>query len=320
MKRDSHAELGVVHLVRRTNDIDVFRRFLDSYRRHAAGAPHELVLVFKGFDDERSSESHRQLAADVCSRWLTVPDDGFDLGAYSRAARALPHRRLVFLNSFSVILVENWLELLAEPAHDPRVGAVSASGSWGSQASHLRYGLGLGGPYARVFGDRASTEGVFADLTAAGEESERQASGARRRLDFATTLARQAVGFPPFPAVHLRTNGLLIGRETWLRACRTVPRDKLSAHRLESGRGGVTARLRASGLDVVVVGRDARAYGHAEWPASRTFWQGDQENLLVGDNQTWSYRVGDDLRRRVLSGYAWGPEATASVRASSEAS
>jgi hypothetical protein len=177
----------------------------------------------------------------------------------------------------------------------------------------MRYSLGLGGPYAQVFGDRESTQSVFAGLTASGEEPERPPSATRRRLDFAATVARQALGFAPFPSAHVRTNGLLIERETWLRACRTVPKDKLAAHRLESGRHGVTARLRASGLDVLVVGRDGRSYASKEWPASRTFWQGEQENLLIGDNQTWSYRVGDALRRRVLSGYAWGPEADSSV-------
>ncbi|HYM53887.1 MAG TPA: hypothetical protein VES97_00885, partial [Solirubrobacteraceae bacterium] len=153
-------ELGVVHLVRRANGIEALERFLDSYRLHPAGAEHELVLVFKGFDGERDSEPYREIAADSCKRWVSVPDEGFDLGAYWRAAQELPHRRLLFLNSFSVILAENWLALLLAAARDPRMGAVAASGSWGSQASHLRYSLGLGGPYGGVWGDRASTQRV----------------------------------------------------------------------------------------------------------------------------------------------------------------
>jgi len=316
------SELGVVHLVRRANGIEPFTRFLDSYRRHPAAAEHELVLVFKGFAGDAAVESHLALASGLRARSLSVPDDGFDLGAYWRAARELPHRRLLFLNSFSVILADGWLESLAAALRDPSVGAVAASGSWGSQASHMRYGLGLGGPYARVFADRESTQRVFAELASRGDQEQAARGRAGRvagALHIATTIARQTIGFAQFPAPHLRTNGLLIERERWLEICRSAPRDKLAAHRMESGRRGFTARLRRDGLDVVVVGRDGRVHRSEQWPDSSTFWQGDQQNLLIGDNQTDSYRTGDALRRRVLSGYAWGPRAAPAEPAASEA-
>jgi hypothetical protein len=342
----SGLELGVVHLVRHANGTAPLERFLDSYRRHPAGAEHELVLLLKGFHGESSAEPHRELAGDLCSHYVSVPDHGFDLGAYRQAAHELTHRRLLFLNSFSVILAERWLELLDAAGRAPGVGAAAASGSWGSQASHVRYSLGLGGPYSTVFPDRAVTHRVFAELDSTagpnpavgpdlaacldptagpdpaaepriavgGAPAPWRPRGARRRpvktaLEIASTTVRQALQFPPFPAPHLRTNGLLIERERWLRVCPAPPRDKLAAHRLESGRGGVTARLRGAGLEAVVVGRDGHAYSSPRWAASRTFWQGDQENLLIGDNQTNAYRMGDGERRRVLSGYAWGPSA-----------
>jgi hypothetical protein len=124
-------------------------------------------------------------------------------------------------------------------------------------------------------------------------------------------VARELVQFADFPSPHLRTNALLVDRERWLDVCRPSPRDKLAAHRLESGRRGITARLTAMGLRVVVVGRDGRAYERSQWPDSRTFWQSSQENLLVADNQTRAYADGDAQRRRVLSGYAWGFQANA---------
>jgi hypothetical protein len=320
--RDSLAAagLGVVHLVRQANGIEVFQRFLDSYARHPAGVPHELVLVLKGFEDESAIEPYRMLASDVRARCVNVPDVGFDLGTYRGAALELSHRRLVFLNSFSILLADDWLKLLDAPARDPGIGAVAASGSWGSQSSHLRYGLGLGGPYGAVFDDRESTQRVFAELTAEGNGAVHPGRGAiRRSLELGTSIIRQAVAFPSFPSPHLRTNGLLIARERWLRVCRGTPHDKLAAHRLESGRRGITPRLQSNGLRVVVAGRDGRTYRRSEWPQSMTFWQGDQENLLIGDNQTLAYRDGDAHRRRVLSGYAWGAQAAPAEPRRSEA-
>jgi len=39
---------------------------------------------------------------------------------------------------------------------------------------------------------------------------------------------------------------------------------------------------------------------------SRTLWQGDQEGLLVADNQTLHYTHGDFELRHLLSTLAWG--------------
>ena len=42
------------------------------------------------------------------------------------------------------------------------------------------------------------------------------------------------------------------------------------------------------------------------WPASHTFWQGTQDNLLVADNQTDDYADAAPPVRRLLSQFAWG--------------
>jgi hypothetical protein len=303
-------ELCVVHLIRHANGLPPFENFLDSYRRHPAGAFHQLALVLKGFDDEEAAEPYRALAADLCECWLSVPDDGFDLGAYHRAARMLPHRRLLFVNSFSIIQADNWLAQMASVASDPQVGAVAVSGSWGSQASHARYSVGLGGPYRSIFDDPLLTHQVFVELTSEQEQPDRGRGGSlRRHWQIATTLARHAISFAQFPSPHLRTNCFLIDRELWLRVCRRTPPNKLAAYRLESGRRSITNRITQMGLRVLVVGRDGRGYELGQWPQSNTFWQANQENLLISDNQTRAYQQGSTYTRLVLSRYAWGPQA-----------
>jgi hypothetical protein len=70
--------------------------------------------------------------------------------------------------------------------------------------------------------------------------------------------------------------------------------------------------LRA-GLRPLVVGKDGRCYEKEEWHTSNTFWQGDQQNLLVADNQTNDYQNGSAERRLFLSRYAWGENAAPSA-------
>jgi hypothetical protein len=43
-----------------------------------------------------------------------------------------------------------------------------------------------------------------------------------------------------------------------------------------------------------------------EWPDGNVFWQADQEDLLVADNQTRQYANGPPHHREVLSRFAWG--------------
>jgi hypothetical protein len=295
-----------VHLARASNGLDPYQRFLSSYRRHSTSPPHELAIVLKGFDDERAIEQYRALATDICEHWLEVPDDGFDLGAYRRAALSLGHRQLVFMNSFSVICTDTWLEIMSSIASSDRVGAVGATGSWASQASYLRFELALGGSYHRVFADRVGTIRTLASLSPNEPPPTPAPDPLRGALSGWRTLANFAIAYRSFPNPHLRTNCFLIDRDVWLRVCSDVPTDKGLAYRFESGRRGLTARLKAMGLRALVVGRDGRSYESSQWPESRTFWQGDQENLLVEDNQTRSYRDGDANVRRALSGFAWG--------------
>ncbi len=300
------SELAVVHLVRAGNGLEPLARFLESYRRHPAGAGHDLVLLLKGFASDEDAAPHLELAAGLGAQSLALPDTGFDLGSYRRAAQALSHRRLALLNSFSVILADGWLARLQAAFEMPGAAAAGASGSWGSHVSHMRYENGLGGPYAAVFDDRAQTHAVFAAL--AGDDPGVPSSPSLlSRAHSGAVIARQLLGFAEFPAAHLRTNGLLVEREAWLRACARAPRDKLAAHRMESGRRGISARLRRDG-ELLLAGREG-VFTTSEWASSNTFWQADQGNLLIGDNQTLAYARGDRRTRRVLSGYAWGRSA-----------
>lgn len=125
-------EIAVVHLVRACNDFGHYRRFIASYLCHPAGVEHQLVLALKGL--RRPSDAERYLAAlpDPDSALaLPLPDEGFDIGAYVAVSKRLPHRFVMFINSFSEILAPNWLLYMSNALlTQPRAGFVGATGSW----------------------------------------------------------------------------------------------------------------------------------------------------------------------------------------------
>ncbi len=117
------------------------------------------------------------------------------------------------------------------------------------------------------------------------------------------------IGFSQFPAPHIRTNAFMAERQLLRQALSRRLRRKVDAHRLESGRRSITAQIERAGLRALVVDSAGRAFESPEWPDSKTFWQANQDGLLVDDNQTDTYRRAGGARRRLLAQYAWGERA-----------
>ena len=126
----------------------------------------------------------------------------------------------------------------------------------------------------------------------------------RAKLRTLPDMPIQILGFEGFPAHHLRTNAFMAKRATFDRVRISRIETKMDAYRLENGRHSLTRQVQAMGLGTLVVASDGATYDHEQWPLSRTLWQGDQENLLIADNQTRSYSVGG-LDRRRRSRVAW---------------
>jgi hypothetical protein len=132
------------------------------------------------------------------------------------------------------------------------------------------------------------------------------ADAVRARLRTLLQLPEELIGFEPFPARHLRPNSFMITHAVLRRLHLFLVSTKLDTYALESGHRSFTRQLQRIGLTSLVVDRSGAVYAPEQWPFSRTFLQGDQEGLLVADNQTLSYAHGDLARRRLLSAFAWG--------------
>lgn len=298
------AEIGVVHLVRRKNGLAPFERFLASYRQYPAGVPHDLVLVFKGFPFGHGTRTYDRLLADVPHSRMYLADYGFDLRPYFKAVAALEHRYLCFFNSFSRILDRDWLAKLHRWAAAEGVGVAGATASYQSfstssreqdrmlremnPAERLRWRIG------HVFTDRQAR--LIAQRGAAWLLGE-------------AGLWNPDRYFPPFPNYHVRTNAFMASRETLARMRVGPVFFKLSAFMFESGRDSLTNQLMRLGLRPMMVGRDGTGYEKEHWHVANVFRQGNQENLLVADNQSDLYAMADAGGRAELSRLAWGEHA-----------
>lgn len=270
--------IGVVHLARAKNGLRPFENFLQSYRKHAAGMTHDLIIVYKGFRSQNQISPWEEVANAIPHKAIAIPDFGFDMRAYRLAAERTDHRYLFFLNSFSEILDVGWLEKLLAVIQRQGVGIVGATGSWESM-------------YSNALTDLHNAHSFPEKVTA-----------------FVRTKACQCF-FTPFPNYHIRTNAFLMEREVMLKLWPRYILTKRGAYLFENGRHGLTKRLGKMALRPVVVDRDGAGWEKEDWDRSKTFRISNQESLLVADNQTRIYQNADPARRNILASSAWGDRA-----------
>ncbi len=312
--------IAVVHLVGPPWDPERLRTFLASYRTHQAGTEHELVVLVNGGTPQQRQALEGELEG---VEHQLIVDEPVDLAAYLQAAKRLPHDRLCFLNSHSVILAQDWLAKLAHALDQPGAGLVGATGSWESVRSVALNSLFLPNAYRGAIPKGSLARGEMTDLLYELESlrSQSQASAnsalpaATRWRSAAVTLRslpampRQVLRFPPFPAYHVRTNAFMLRRSTFRAMQIGAIRGRTDAYFLESGRRSITRQILGHELRALVVDRHGNFYDHTVWPHSHTFRQGDQEGLLIADNQTRAYAKGGLELRRLLSAITWGSHA-----------
>jgi hypothetical protein len=274
---DVSVNLALIYIARGgPGGAESIRQFSETYVSCNAGIAHSLYVAAKRWKSEGEIRQLEAYFAGVPVTVISLPDDGFDLGAYIRVADMIPAEWFCFLNTHSRILSENWLSLLYEGAQSSGVGATGATGSWESAFDAL-----LHTPWPANFVPR---------------------------LRRAATLIRNRMQFPAFPNPHLRTNAFLTRSELFSQfASQTVfPRTKRDAYTIESGSRSFSSFLRGRGLDLRVCGANGVAYSIDAWPVSGTYRSKNQFNLLVADNQTREFAAADSVLRKSLQLSAWG--------------
>lgn len=329
---ESLQKICVVHLVRKQNGVEPFMRFLNSYRSNSSGMEHDLLVIFKGFEQSDTMEKYLALLKSHPFEAFYVSDAGYDINAYLTTVEQYSerYRYFCFLNSYSIILDQDWLKKMYAHIIRPGVGLVGASGSWNSNFTNA---LGMLKKRLKVYSNwlRISTNNLVSkfsrklhfkhknsDNILLMNDAQKKAARAEefgrlmRNKNILETLVNLAKAYVPlliyfkgFPNYHIRTNAFMIEGRLMRSLKFAAPKNKMDSYIFESGRRGLTRRVLDKGLKVVVVGKDGVGYEKEAWNESRVFWRYDQENLLVADNQTMKYQQGTVEERSYFSAVAW---------------
>lgn len=324
-------DIGVIYLYRFADGEGPVRAFLESYRAHPAGVTHDLYVIFKGFPDLQSLTSGKALFASLPIIDIELDDSGYDIGSYFRTAKLVSNQRLIFFNTFTELLVDNWLEKFDAALSLRGVGLVGATGSWQSHCSgyeaiakQVCYRLRHPKEYFRELLEdlrctqKSADATVYASVEAANRpQVRRQVGQIARALYHLIRLDRYVLyrfGYHRYPNPHIRTNAFMVERQRFLEL-RVPPFSRKSdAYKFESGRRSLTRQVMAQNLRPVVVDRTGNTYDVTEWKSSMTYWIDQQINLIASDNRTREYAEGSPEFRTRLEDNAWMHPSSWAVR------
>lgn len=281
----SDIKIGVAHLVWLPYGIGYFKRFLDSYRRFDAGYNHKLIVLFNGTSKvtEAVKTAFRSELTSSKIEQVEIMEfaQGQDIEIYRAVAQKADVDYLLFLNSYSVLLADNWLRYYVNNQIDG-VGLIGASGSYSS------YKLAI----ARHTGK----------LLKEGKPLEEKWNALKYLLKLYLLYGSK---FPSFPNPHIRTNAFFI--KCTLMCNLQIPKvkSKIDAYIFENGKNSMTNQIFKKGLKCVVIDKFGKAWEMEAWEDSKTFWSGEQQGLLVADNQTKKYAEGNQLLKDYLHFDAW---------------
>ena len=225
----------------------------------------ELQVVVKAHDKKDLIVVEEQLSncRYKVNELIELPDDGFDLGAYSRAVDLLPNKSTLFLNSHSWFrdrdAVDSMLEVSENILSDTIIGTSSSHSSLNWQVAY-----------------RSIASLIFFPV----------ALSWRKNSD---------PSFPVTPNPHIRSNGFICMSESLRQyfSTRKFPMTKYDCHQIESGTDNLTNYfqnalvLYKSGLYNV----PKEVFGG--------FRCNRQENLLINDNQVSKYDNASYLKKRL---------------------
>jgi len=299
-------DVGVVYLYRCAEGEGPVRRFLATYRNHAAGVDHDLHVVFKGFPNSNGIARGRALFDDIPINCVEHADVGFDIGSYRHAATIVPNRRLLFLNTFSQILADNWLAHFDRALDHPGNGLVGATGSW--LANTAPYEATIKFLLDKMRGAPAQVRQFW--QRDEGDDIHRVAGPIRKRPLRRYLLAPiqyllKLYEYGRYPNPHIRTNAFMMERDRFLSLNFSRLETKSNVYKFESGRRSMTKQILALKLVPVVVDRNGSVYAVSEWKSSSTFWTNEQVNLIIADNRTSDYAQADQWLRQRLENLAW---------------
>ena len=253
--------------------IEYLERFLNNYKKFNSGYDHDLLICFKQFKDNNKIKMWEDR---ISINYLKFDDSNqnndFDIGSYFRIAEKYYKRCILFLDTHTRPITNNWLKIFTNHYSEKKIiGATASYASLSSQFLKFYY------PQHTKF----------------------------QQLRWGL---KHLINVKLFPNPHIRTTGFFMKASDLLllNFDRSKFIKKIETNYFEGGRNGLSNISIQNGFELLVVNCANQAFKLSDWSKSQTFCTGNQEKLIFIDNRTEEYtNASFDIKKKMTKS-TWG--------------
>jgi len=276
--------ISLVYLCRgKDAGISAAEKFIHHYLMYDPGCEHDLVVIFKGWDNALTKEKDKLMLQfdKLSASYIELEDDGFDWAAFMRVTPMLETDFVCYLNTFSRPLTNFWLKNFYECIKIDDVGMCGATGSYKAWRFSFPF-FELKPSLIRIY--------PFKII--------------KRLINHFLLFGYYPKKYCP----HLRSNGFVTERKIFLDFISTtkIPKSKRDCYKLESGTSSFSDFVMSLNKRLVVIDKKGNQYDVQDWISSKTYCSPNQPELCIADNNTDHYDKQSILNKKQMEYDAWG--------------
>jgi len=260
----------VCYLFTSFDKIESFKDFLSNYKKFSSGLDHKLIICFKLLDETRINHLQKMITNINFTSFIDpIKKNDFDFGSYNRVAQIYPENQILFMNSHSYPICDNWLSKLINNSGENTL--IGTSGSYESILDSLK----LKKKYK--FFTYIYKKIIF------------------KRI------------FNNFPNPHIRTSSFLIKGQIFLNYMSNKKiNNKVDAWRIESGKDSLTNYFKLMNYYIYIINSDGDKFVEKDWKLSEIYNYLKQSKSIISDKHTRRYDTLNENDRQLSRKRVWG--------------
>tara|TARA_B100000989_G_C19414416_1_gene415806 strand:- start:49 stop:864 length:816 start_codon:yes stop_codon:yes gene_type:complete len=245
-------------------------KFIKHYRKYKSGIDHNLLICFKMLK-EKDILLIKNFLKKVNYRLFIDPveTNDFDFGSYKRVAQLHHDKLILFLNSHSYPICDDWLSILLNNNENNTLIGTSASNESLYNTIKLKKKYKFFSYFVKKF-----------------------------------ILKKK---FYPFPNPHIRTSSFLIYGQLFLNYMIDKNlKSKENAWEIESGKKSLTNYFKQKKYPVYIINSDGEKFTETNWMYSETYCYSKQSKSIISDKHTRKYLSLSEKDRTLSQIKVWG--------------
>lgn len=227
--------------------------FIKYYKKYTSGVSHNLLICFKMLK-ENDIFTIKNLIKNIDYIEFIDPNkfNDYDFGSYKRISELNKDKLILFLNSHSYPVCNDWLSKLTNNCDDHS-----------------------------LIGTSASYESILDSI---------KLKKKTKIISYFLKKFKFKKKFDSFPNPHIRTSSFLIKGQTFLDFIKDREiYNKTDAWEIESGRSSLTNYFKDKNYKIFVVNSDGKRFTENDWKFSETYCYSTQSKSIISDKHTRKY-------------------------------